>query len=409
MSLNPVTPRAAAAVVVLAAVLALHGGGPAAGTPGLVVPKGATIVIHGKGFGHGHGMSQYGAQGAAKQGKSTRQILDFYYPTTDVGHAGGPVRVLLTASIGAATTVVARPGLQVRDLKTGTTSRIPTSGKPAQATRWRMAPGAGGTTVSYLTGTWHVWRTLRGNGEFRSTGKALTLVLNGTRTTYRGTLRAMAPISRTTHRITVNKVSLESYVQGVVPREMPSSWKPAALRAQAVAARTYAAFEVADAADSSDQRFNLGDSTSWQVYGGKSAEVASTNTATAATAGQVRTYGGKPAFTQFSASNGGWTAAGSQPYLAANQDPYDTGAIDPYFSWRTTVTAAHIQRVWPVLGRLTSIEVTARDGNGKWNGRIESLTLHGTRADKDLTGDDFRSALGLRSTWLSFDIAAAGG
>jgi stage II sporulation protein D len=329
--MNPRTAlsRAGVAAVLTAAFLTLDGGAPAGATPGLVVPKGATVVIHGRGYGHGHGMSQYGAQGAAKQGRSTRQILGFYYPKTDAGH-----------------------------------------------------------------------------GEFRSTGRPLTLVLGGTRTTYRGTLRSMAQISRTTHRIIVNKVSLEGYVQGVVPREMPSSWRPAALRAQAVAARTYAAYEVGH---SYDPRFNLCDSTSCQVYGGLSAEVASTNRATAATAGQVRTYQGHPAFTQFSASNGGWLAAGSQPYLVAKHDPYDTGTVDPYASWKTRVTARRIQHTWPALGRLRSIEVNSRDGNGRWGGRIVKLTLHGTQADKQLSGDEFRGALGLRSTWLTFTIAGSGG
>ena len=378
-------------------------GGQAMAAPGLVVPRGATIAIHGRGYGHGHGMSQYGAQGAAKQGKSTGKILGFYYPGTRTGRVGGSVRVLITESIGRATTVVARPGLQVRDLTKGTTMSVPRTGPASKANLWRMSgAGAGGTQVSYRNGGWHEWRTLKGNGEFRTTGAPLTLVLAHGRVTYRGTLRSMAPVSKTTHRITVNQVSLEGYVQGVVPREMPSSWRPAALRAQAVAARTYASYEVGN---SYDPRFNLCDSTSCQVYGGKSAEVASTNQATAATAGQVRTYQGKPAFTQFSASNGGWLAAGSQPYLVAKSDPYDTRSVDPYTSWTVKVTAAKIQHTWPALGRLTSIAVTGRDGDGKWGGRITSLTLHGSRADKDLSGDAFRSALGLRSTYLSFSIA----
>jgi SpoIID/LytB domain protein len=136
-----------------------------------------------------------------------------------------------------------------------------------------------------------------------------------------------------------------------------------------------------------------------------SAEVTSTNQATAATAGLVRTYQGQPAFTQFSASNGGWTADGGKPYLPAQKDTYDTAAVDPYASWTVKVAASRIQNTWPALGRLTSIEVTGRDGNGKWGGRITSLTLHGTKADKDLSGDDFRGALGLRSTWLDLTIA----
>ena len=195
-------------------------------------------------------MSQYGAQGAAKQGLSTRQILAFYYPTTKTGSVGGSVRVLITASIGRATTVVARPGLAVLDLARGTTVQVPTSGPASKATLWRMSGSAGGRTqVSYRTDVWHAWRILQGDGEFRSSRAPLTLALGRGRVTYRGTLRSMAPISKTTHRITVNKVWLESYVKGVVPREMPASWRPAALRAQAVAARTYAEYEVGNSSD----------------------------------------------------------------------------------------------------------------------------------------------------------------
>jgi SpoIID/LytB domain protein len=377
-------------------------GGAAQAAPGLPVSPGDTIVIHGRGNGHGHGMSQYGAQGAAKQGLSTRRILDFYYPGTKEGRVGGSVRVLITENIGEPTKVVARPGLQVHDLTTGRTTKTPATGRASKATLWRMSGGGSRTTVSYRTDAWHVWRTLKGAGEFRSTKAPLTLVLAHDRVDYRGTLRSMGPISKTTHRITVNKVSLEGYVKGVVPREMPSQWRGAALRAQAVAARTYAAFEVGS---SYDPRFNLCDDSSCQVYGGKSAEVASTTAATVATAGQVRTYHGAPAFTQFSASNGGWLAAGSQPYLVAKKDPFDTAAIDPYSSWTVRVTARAIQNTWPALGRLTSIEVTRRDGHGRWGGRILTLTLHGSKRDKDLTGDEFRSALGLHSTWLDFGIA----
>jgi SpoIID/LytB domain protein len=380
-------------------------GTPAVAAPGLVVPRGATVVMHGRGFGHGHGMSQYGAQGAAKQGLSTRRILEFYYPGTRSGRVGGSVRVLITENIGSPTIVVARPGLAVHDLTKGTTTKVPTSGPAAKATRWKMSGRGKATRVSYRTGAWHLWRTLKGNGEFRSSRAPLTLVLPGARVTYRGTLRSMDPISSTTHRITVNKVSLEAYVKGVVPREMPSSWRPAALRAQAVAARSYAANAIGD---STDPRFNLCDSTSCQVYGGLSAEVTSTNKAVAATAGEVRTYHGQPAFTQFSASNGGEVAPGSQPYLVGKPDPYDSRAVDPYTSWTVRVTARRIQHAWPALGRLRSIEVTSRDGAGKWGGRITGLTLHGSNADRDLTGDGFRAKLGLRSTYLSFSVEAGG-
>jgi stage II sporulation protein D len=378
-----------------------------ASTATLTVPDRAVITIDGRGFGHGHGLSQYGAEGAARQGLTAGQILHFYYPHTTTGHRGGHVTVLITENIGQGTTIVARPGLEVHDLSTGTTTPVPSRGPASLATRWRMSgDGTGGTAVSYRTDSWHVWRTLPGNGEFRSTGRRLTLVLGSGRVTYRGTLRSMAPISKATHRITVNMVSLEGYVRGVVPREMPSAWHRAALRAQAVAARTYAAFETVDP---SDPRFNLCDSTSCQVYGGASGEDPRTNKAVARTSGQVRLYHGEPAFTQFSASDGGWTADGGQPYLVAQKDPYDGWSGNLVHRWTTSVTSRSIEKAWPVLGNLVSITVDLRDGNGQWGGRVVDLTLHGSKGDvKQLSGDDFRGALGLRSSWFDLAKASAG-
>jgi SpoIID/LytB domain protein len=403
---GPRTTRARAALVAMltCGATVLAGADPSlATTAGLQVPHHAVITIDGRGWGHGHGLSQYGAEGAARQGKSAPQILGFYYPHTTNGHRSGQVTVLLTASIGHGTTVVARPGLAVRDLSKRTTTKVPASGRAARATLWRMSgDGGGGTVVSYRTGAWHVWRTLGGNGEFQSSGAHLTLVLGGGRVTYRGTLRSMGPISKITHRITVNRVSLEGYVRGVVPREMPARWHQAALRAQAVAARTYAEFE---AADHSDPRFNLCDSSSCQVYGGQSAEDPRSNEAVAKTSGQVRLFHGTPAFTQFSASNGGWTVDGGEPYLVAKPDPYDGWSGNLVHRWTTSVTSATIERKWPALGDLTSITVNQRDGNGRWGGRVEQMTLHGSKADRIISGDVFRIALALRSTW--FDLASA--
>jgi stage II sporulation protein D len=401
---RPTWVRSWLVAMLACAATALSGADPVvAATAGLQVPNHAVISIDGRGWGHGHGLSQYGAEGAARKGLSARQIVHFYYPHTTNGHRSGQVTVLLTASIGHGTTVVARPGLAVRDLSRRTTTRVPASGPAARATLWRMSgDGGGGTEVSYLTRAWHVWRTLRGDGEFRSSGAHLTLVLGGDRVTYRGTLRSMGPISRATHRIIVNKVPLEGYVRGVVPQEMPASWHQAALRAQAVAARTYAAFETIDP---SDPRFSLCDSSSCQVYGGQSAEDPRTNKAVAMTSGQVRLSRGAPAFTQFSSSDGGWTADGGQPYLPAQKDPYDGWAGNPVHRWTTSVTSARIEKQWPALGNLTSIKVDQRDGNGQWGGRVEQLTLHGGKGDVVVSGDDFRVGLGLRSTW--FDLASA--
>ncbi len=102
-------------------------------------------------------MSQYGAQGAAKKGLSTQQILAFYYPHTRKGHVGGSVKVVITENIGDPTIMVSRPGLQVRDLATGKTVKVPTGGSAAKASKWRMSGAAhGGTKVAYRTNRWHV-------------------------------------------------------------------------------------------------------------------------------------------------------------------------------------------------------------------------------------------------------------
>jgi SpoIID/LytB domain protein len=191
-------------------------------------------------------------------------------------------------------------------------------------------------------------------------------------------------------------------VRAVVPREAFPSWHQAALRAQAIAARSYAAFEVND---STNKLYQLCDTSSCQVYGGMTSETSTTDEATTKTAGQVRVFHGKPAFTQFSSSNGGWLAAGSQPYLVAKRDPYDGWSGNPNHSWTTQVAAAQVEKAWPSLGHLTSITIDQRDGNGQWHGRVLKMTLGGSKHDVQVTGDDFRSTLGLRSTWINVSVA----
>jgi SpoIID/LytB domain protein len=244
-----------------------------------------------------------------------------------------------------------------------------------------------------------VWTKLSGDGEFRA-AQPITLVLGSGRVTYRGSLQSRTPAGGG-HRVTVNKVSLEGYVQGVIPREMPALWHQAALRAQAIAARTYAAEE---ASRSANRRWNLCDTSSCQVYGGKSAEYRTTNKATAKTAGRIRTRHRKPAFTQFSSSNGGWLAAGGKPYLVAKPDPYDGWSGNPNHTWTTSVSARAIENAFPWLGNLTGITVDDRDGNGKWNGRVLAMTLHGSKHTGAISGDTFRAALALRSTWVRITV-----
>ena len=204
---------------------------------------------------------------------------------------------------------------------------------------------------------------------------------------YRGTLRSIGGD-------TVNVVGLDDYLKGVVPREVPASWKPAAVQAQAVAARTYAAFE---RRQPDAPHYQTCDTTACQVYGGYTDEQAASNAAIAATAKQILISGGKPAFTQFSASNGGWTSAGSFPYLPAKQDPADT----VYRGWTDSVTAAEVQKAYPAIGAFQSAEVVSRDGNGEWGGRVTSIRLVGAKTSTTISGETFRSVFGLNSTYFT--------
>jgi len=371
------------------------------------------VVIHGHGYGHGHGMSQYGAQGAGLAGKSYRRILHFYYPHTKLAEVGGPLRVLLSVGTSDVTVRPARR-LRVRDLGDGKTWRVPT--KARHARQWRIRPTldrARVSSVQYRNASgWHRWnlpghrKVLRGDGQFSAAGPVGLVLSDGSVRRYRGALRSASPYARATTRDVVNVVSFDQYIRGVLPAEMPSSWSAPALRAQAVAARSFAAWWRRAAGS---RYWQVCDTTTCQVYAGVSAETKRTDAAVAATAGRILRYHGKPALTQFSASSGGWTSAGGLPYLPARADPWDDWAGNDYHSWRRRVGVASLENRYPGLGRLTAIRVSRREGHGMWGGRALRVVLRGSRDKVSLSGDDMRWALDLPSTWFSVDLTGARG
>ncbi len=346
----------------------------------------AGLSLTGNGYGHGRGLSQHGAQSRAQAGHSHTRILDFYYPGLEPGRAGGRVSVLVSADTTPDVTVVARRGLVVKQV--GGVKLKVARARPG-ATRFRLLPvSRGRTRVQWFRSSWRTLRTLRGPAEFSAANKPVSLVVTSRQqVAYRGSLRAVGGD-------TVNVVRLEDYLRGVVPREVPALWHPEAVRAQAVAARTYAAFERRTPLA---RHYQICDTSSCQVYGGASAEHPATDAAIAATAKQIRVAGGEPAFTQFSASNGGWSLAGSQPYLPAQQDSFDTA----YRGWTDTVTPGEVEQAYPALGTFTGARVTARDGHGQWGGRVTSIRLTGSRTSTTIPGDTFRSVFGLRSTYFT--------
>lgn len=349
----------------------------------------ASTTIIGNGFGHGRGMSQHGAQAAAGAGLSAEEIVAFYYPGTTAGRFAGRVRVLIGKDNDNNLIVRPSPGLMLRDLRDGARYPLPVG----VAKRWRLGLLGGKVRVAYFAadGIWRPYRpggkeTLLGGGEFRSTNNVHRVLIRGVDHRYRGWMRF-------TTRRTVNVVGIDGYLRGVVPGEMPASWRAEALQAQAIAARTYAAFE---RAEKENQTYQLFDDTRSQVYRGFDGEVASTNEAVVATAGQIRLADGRPAFTQFSASNGGWSVDGGRSYLTAQADPYD----EAYRSWSTPLNSAALERARPGIGTLQSITILRRDGNGEWGGRVLTLRLNGSKGTATLAGTDFRTILGLRSNWF---------
>jgi len=346
-------------------------------------PGSPVFVISGRGWGHGVGMAQWGAQGFAQQGYSYDEILAHYYRGTTLGQASvTKVRVFLaqgrsTLSVSSLAPFTVRDGIgQIWHLASGSQTfgpalRIKTTDVPQR----QQLPGP----LTFNAGS----SPLRfGDRPYR--GQVQVTVANGA-------LRA------------VNLVGLEAYLFGVVPSEMPHDWLPEALKAQAVAARSYAL-----AVKKSGSWFDLYPDTRSQVYLGIAHEAPTTTAAVQATAGEVVMYGGRVATTYFFSSSGGRTASATEvwpsspatPYLVSVNDPYDT--ISPYHRWGPfVVSASRLRRVLRAPGSLTDMSMITGP-----SGRVQSVTAIGSEGESTMTGSDLRRALNLRSTWFRIGMLA---
>jgi SpoIID/LytB domain protein len=134
------------------------------------------------------------------------------------------------------------------------------------------------------------------------------------------------------------------------------------------------------------------------------------DTAIAATAGTVLTWTSAGTtsitFTEFSAANGGMTAAVSVPYQVAKPDPYDGCIPSSAHAWTRDVAVSRIESAYPSVGSYRSNEVLARVGLGEWGGRVTSVRISGRRGTVTVTGEALRFALGLRSTWFRSGVTA---
>jgi stage II sporulation protein D len=349
----------------------------------LASPAEASVswLIKGHGFGHGVGVSQYGAYGYAKHGKGYRFILAHYYTGTTIGTLGGPrvVRVLLEISPGdvgfsGATSACGKALDPQRDYeahRNGSRVKLRTSGGKPLADCGRKLRAAGNGRV-----------TIGGLG------------------TYRGALEVVPTASDVASLNIVNALALEQYVKGVIPNESPPSWPQAELRAQAIESRSFALTAGVGGND-----FDLYSDTRSQVYGGLSTETPSTNAAAEATRGQVVLYHGKVAETFFSACSGGHTESVQNvffgppvPYLVGVPDPYDYYC--PLHNWTLRFSGPEISsRLGAYLdGRLKKVVVTKRGVSP----RIVWAKLYGTGGVTTVRGDQLEAALGTYSDWMTF-------
>ncbi|WP_052050516.1 SpoIID/LytB domain-containing protein [Leptolyngbya sp. KIOST-1] len=215
---------------------------------------------------------------------------------------------------------------------------------------------------------------------------------------YRGRVLVVPMEGRVT---AINWVDIEAYLYGVVGSEMPASWPQEALKAQAVAARSYALYR---RDRTQNDLFDVGSTTAHQVYKGLAGEAASVQAAVNATRGQVLTHGGRIVEAVFHSSSGGHTENSED--IWQRPSPYLRGVADfdqeaPVFRWSETFSAQQLAQRITGIGHLQSVATERTTPRG----RVVSIRLQGTQGSRTLTGPELRQALGLRSTLVSFNIA----
>jgi stage II sporulation protein D len=330
-------------------------------------------VLTGGGYGHGVGLSQYGALAQAKASRGYRDILSFYYPGTEIGKAPvATVRVLVADARGSAKIGSVVP-FSVTDAS-GTVTPLPAGELVVKPDLKVVVDGKP--------------KPLPGPLAF-TPGKGATLTLDGKG--YRGVLRTALVAKKLQ---VVDIVGLDAYILGVVPGEMPKGWPAAALQAQAVAARSFALASIVKNRD-----FDLYADPRSQMYYGVTAESPATTAAVQATKGEILTYGGKVITAFYYSSSGGRTASSADafglelPYLQARDDPWDT--LSPFHRWAPrSYTAATLAQAFGLSAPVVDVIVAPTP-----SGRPASVTLVKKTGQRVLlTAADVRARLGLRST-----------
>lgn len=315
-----------------------------------------------------------------------------------------------SAKSAKATATEAQPAKQAPDLRVGLASGrasltiTPAEGKATAQTESSKTIALAANTAAAIR--WQAGAFLVGREKLR--GDVLTirpsgageLALDGRR--YRGALELRHKGGGLT---AVNIVPVDDYLRSVVPEEMPVDWPAEAIKAQSVAARSFA---LASRGRHASEGYDLCTTTHCQLYTGTAAEKSASNAAIKATRGEVLTYGGKPIEALFHTDSGGMTENSEDvwgshvPYLRAAKDtPAKT------MPWTKTISRADLERKLAAkghdIGKVRSIALSplaigrsAKDRTASC--RVKTMTVKGTKGTVTLSGTTWRSLLGLKST-----------
>ncbi len=368
------------------------------------------MTFYGRGAGTGVGLSQWGARGRALAGQEAAAILAHYYPGPTIGTVAPDQtgRVLVMNGFvptatrpahifgrGGPWTIDGVPMVFPADAMLDLTRLV----TPANGVRWL-------TQVTDQLGQM-LYSGAQSNELWIRPASPTSVIQVWFKPSVYDTYRGVVHVTGSSSLRVVNEVPLDVYLAGVVPAEMPYTWPTEALRAQAIAARSYAVRRL----HPSWGTFDLYDDTRNQLYFGVKAEEPSGTAAVTDTAGQVLLADGVVANTLYNSVAGGATESNqfaypaangrvfvaAVPYLAGSSDrapdgaAYDAGSS--YASWHTaTYTVETLSAILDAdprtnVGLLTVIDLSHRGVSG----RLYAITLVGTTGVVTVSGDVFRA------------------
>lgn len=364
-----------------------------------VAPK--NFKISGKGFGHGVGMSQYGAQAMAKKGYSAKKILEYYYSPAKMENVKTYANSNVRVQLHSATTQKITPVGGKLTVKIGSKSYSTTKAVTIKASGSKRYYTINGKKYT-ASGTNYVTWTDRVKLDKANGGSSAV--------TYKyGHMR----VSNISNKINIsNTLKLNrDYLYGLA--EMPASWSQGALQAQAIAGRTYAMRNMSSIKTSCD--CNVYDEVKSQKFVGyqqisgsygsnwkKAVDATSTKSGSKITKSKVMKYKGAFIDAVYSSSSNGKTQnsadewGGSVPYLKSHADSWSLDSINPYRSWSVNASQAKMNSVFG-LKNITSVSITKNS-----SGYVKYLKATSTTgATKTITGAQARSAFGLKSKGIS--------